>query len=213
MAKVTAPLLGFGAGGTIGKTQVYASWRGIPYARRWVIPSNPKSTAQTSTRSVFSWLNAVWKQAPALFQAPWSTFATGAKFTNRNAFIAKNLAGLRAGTDLTTLLGSPGAKGGLSPTSITVTPGSGTLTVAFTNPTAPTGWVIAAAVAAAIKNTDPHTTTNYAIVAGEDDATFDSVALTGLAAGAYQVMAWLKWTKPDGSVAYGVSLSAIGTAT
>jgi hypothetical protein len=213
MAKVTAPLLGFGAGGTIGKTQVYSTWRGIPYARRWVTPNNPKSASQTQTRSVFSWLNAVWKQAPALVQAPWSLFATGAKFTNRNAFIQKNLPALRAGTDLSGFIGSPGAKGGLAPTSITATPGAGTITVAFVNPTPPTGWVLASAVAMAIPNKDPHSTASYAIVAAADTATHNSVPLAGLTAQEYTISAWLEWTKPDGSTAYSPSLQTTASAT
>lgn len=213
MAGTTAPLLSFGASGQVAKTQVYSTWRGVPYVRRYVIPGNPQSANQTKTRSVFSFMSNMWKNAPALLQDPWTLYSTGQPFYNRNAFIGKNVKSLRAGTDMTAWIASPGAKGGVSPLSVTATGGSGEVTVTFTNPTPPTGWTIAAAVAAATKSGDPHTATTYNVVAGEDSSTFDSVALTGLSAGSYEIAAWLKWTKPDGTTAYSVSINRTATAT
>src|SRR6185295_19057169 len=64
MAKLTAPLLSFEGSGQIARTQVYSTWKGIPYARRYTIPANPRSTSQVQTRSVFSWLNFIWRTAP-----------------------------------------------------------------------------------------------------------------------------------------------------
>lgn len=202
-----------GAVGQIGKTQVFATWKGIPYVRRHVVPANPNTTGQQTTRSVFSFLSSTWKQAPALLQAPWTAFAKGQPLTNRNAFIGKNLAILRPGTDMTGWLGSPGAKGGLPPTAIAATAGASQLTIAFTNPTAPTGWTLTDAVAACMLNTDPHTATDFSSFAAEDDTTFNSVVLTGLTAAEYVVAGWLVWTKPDGTTAYSVSAATTGTPT
>lgn len=213
MATNTAPLLSFGASGQIAKTQVYSTWRGVPYTRRYTVPANPNTTNQQKTRSVFSYMSNMWKNAPALLQAPWTLFCTGQPFYNRNAFIGKNTKSLRAGTDMTDWIASPGAKGGVSPISITATPSAGALTIAFTNPTPPTGWTIAAAVAAATLNTDPHSTANYEVIAAEDDSTFDSVHLSGLSAAEYQVAAWLQWLKPDGTTAYSVSINTTATPT
>lgn len=213
MATNTAPLLSFGASGQIAKTQVYAKWRGIPYTRRYVVPANPNTSAQQSTRSIFTFMSNVWKNASSLYQAPWTAYSTGQPFYNRNAFIGQNVKALRAGTTLANMIFSPGAKGGVAPLSISVTGAAGALTVAFTNPTPPTGWTIAAAVAVAIKAGDPHTATTFASFAAEDDTTFDSVHITGLSAGAYEVGAWLVWTKPDGTAAYSVSINGTGTAT
>ena len=53
-------------------------------------------------------------------------------------------------------------------------------------------------------------TTTY----GEDLATPFSIILTGLTdVGAHQVGGWLRWTKPDGSTAYGPSLLGQATPT
>lgn len=213
MSKVTAPLLSFGASGQIGGTLVHASWRGIPYVRRYVTPANPQSTDQTKTRSTFSFLSSMWKAAPALLTAPWDAYAVGQPLLGRNAFIGQNVKALRAGADMTAFIGSPGAKGGIPPTSVAVTPGAGQLAIAFTNPAAPTGWTIASAIAACVPNTDPHTATLFATVADEDAVTQDAVTLTGLSAQEYVVVAWLKWSKPDGSTAYSASIETTGTAT
>src|SRR5574337_163774 len=104
MAKVTAPLLGFGANGQIGDTQVYASWRGIQYARRYVVPNNPNTTEQQKTRNAFSYLSSVWKLLAADAIAPWTAFATGKQFLDKNAFFSANLSNLRGASDNTSLM-------------------------------------------------------------------------------------------------------------
>lgn len=212
MAKVTAPLLSFGASGQIAQTQVYSKWKGRPYVRRYVIPSNPNTAGQVATRSVFSWANGVWKNAPTLFISPWDRFATGQVLTGRNAMIGQNVRNLRGDVVLDDMVFSPGAKGGPPADSIVLTPAAGQITVDFTNPTPPTGWVLASAIAAAIVDQDPATAVLFTMVAAEDAPAAASVVLTGLdAATLYQVGAWLRWTKPDSSIAYGPSINDTAT--
>lgn len=50
MAKLKAPLLSLGASGQLGKAIVYFGWKGLDLAREYVIPANPKTTAQTTQR-------------------------------------------------------------------------------------------------------------------------------------------------------------------
>lgn len=50
MAKLKAPLLSLGASGAIGKAIVYFPWKGLNVAREYVVPANPKSTAQKLQR-------------------------------------------------------------------------------------------------------------------------------------------------------------------
>lgn len=50
MAKLKAPLMSLGAAGAIGKTIVFFPWKGINAAREYVIPANPKTTAQNTQR-------------------------------------------------------------------------------------------------------------------------------------------------------------------
>ena len=212
MAKPTAPLLSFGASGTLAKTLVYSKWKGRPYTRRHVIPANPQTTAQTLTRDVFSTGNNIWKVAPALLVDPWTRFAAGQVLTNRNAFIGRFVSVLRAAVDLTTMVFSPGAKGGLAPLTLVVTAGSQQLTCDVTVPAAPTGWTLTSVTAATIRDGAPATTTLYDVTAGEDLAAPYQIVLASLTpAVLYVVGAWTKWAKPDGSVAYGPSILGSGT--
>ena len=86
MATVTAPLLSFGARGQVGKAMVYSVWKGQPYVRQHVVGANPQSTEQSKTRNAFSWLNNVFKVAPADFRLAWTAAAKGQILTDRNLF-------------------------------------------------------------------------------------------------------------------------------
>jgi|SRR5579864_1804720 len=192
---------------------VYSSWRGIPYTRKYVIPANPKSSGQQETRGVFSWGSATWKNAPTLLKAPWTAFAKGKAFTDRNAFLGQNTKALRTATTMANIVFSPGAGGGLPPASITATGSAGHIAIGTTNPSAPTGWTITSMVGLAVKSVDPHTASNSPVYAGSDNVTFDSVNLAGLTAGTYEVGAYLVWTKPGSVLAYSTAVMATATVT
>jgi len=215
VAKPTAPLLSFGASGQIAKTLVFAKWRGRSYARRHVIPANPQTAEQSLTRDTFSWLQAVWKIAPALVTAPWLAYSQGKVLTDRNAFTKFNLPPLRAAIDLTDFVMSPGALGGLPPATITVTPGNDQLTVACTPPSPlPTGWTIQGAVFAVIADQEPGVDALYTISASEDLTDPYSVVIAGLlSAQLYQCHAFLRWVRPDAQIAYSPSISDTGLTT
>jgi len=215
MAKPTAPLLSFGASGQIGKSLVFSKWRGQPYARRHVIPGNPQTAEQSLTRDTFSWLQAVWKQAPTLFQDPWASYANGKVLTDRNAFTKFNLPNLRDAADTALMVASPGSLGGLPPATFTVTPGNDQLTLACTAPAVlPVGWSVYAAEFALIASQEPGVGTSYQITCMEDLASAYSQVFTGLAnAALYQCFAWLKWLRPDGRYAYSPSVTTTGLTT
>lgn len=213
MAKTRAPLLSFGASGQIGKTQVYASWRGVPYARQLVKPANPNTAGQQQTRKAFAFLNDVWKLAAADALAPWNANAAGRAYTGRNKFLSVNTSGLRTATDLSGLVGSPGANGGLAPAAVTATGGSGTIAVSMTEPGLPTDWTIANAVAWALVNGDAQAGASATSYVATDASTPFAPAFTDLPAGEYVVMAWFVFTKPDGSTAYGPSMTTTATVS
>lgn len=214
MAKVTSPLLSLGGSGTIAGALTFSKWKGRPYVRQTVTPANPNTTGQQSTRNAFANGGEIWKIAGSLVTAPWDAFASGQVLTGRNAFMGAFVRDNRGQADLSNLVLSPGAKGGPPPASIGLTPGSGEIAVAFTNPTPPTGWTITAAVAAAILDQDPEAMTDFATVADDDTSTFNAVTLTGLTPSVlYQVCGWLVWTKPDGTLAYSASLIDSATPT
>ena len=207
MAKVTAPLLSFGATGTIAKTQTYATWRGVAYARRHVVPANPKTTGQVLTRDIFSALEMRWKQAGPIMREPWNRFAVGQKFVGRNAYLGKNIAATRGDVDMANYIGSPGAKGGLPPTSLALTTVAvGGIEAGYVAPAPPTGWALIAGQATFLKDQAPEAVVTDVIVSAEDIAAALTIDVTGLDAVLYWCQLWLKWTKPDLSFAYGASI-------
>ena len=212
MAKVTGPLLSFGASGQIAQTQVYATWRGIQYVRRHVVPANPQSTGQTQTRSTFSFLSAIYKQFSADAQAPWKAFATGQKFTDRNAFVHSNLPNLRTATDLTTFIASPSTGGAPSFSGFLASGGVGTVTISADDPVLPTGWSASKFIALALPNTDPHTATAFVSYIDTVAATPFTVALT-VPAAAYECFGFYELLNAGGTKVYSASQAGTATAT
>lgn len=216
MAGVVAPLLSFGASGQIAKTQVYSTWKGRPYVRRYVVPANPRSTGQTLTRDTFSWLNDVWKVSPVDFQSVWDLAASGQVLTDRNLWIKKNLTILKPLSTLTGIILSPAAKGGLIG-EITVTPGNDQITVAGAPPAVlPAGWTVLRMIAAIIRDQDPQTGTLFNIVTMTDAATPYSVIFTGLVnATTYFAGAWFEYQKSAlaTDLAYGPSVGVSALTT
>jgi hypothetical protein len=215
MSKLIAPLLSFGAGGQLARTVVYSTWKGIPYGRRYVIPANPKTTRQMVTRNMFSKLNQMWLLMPSIGKEPWIARAQGKPFTSVNAFIQSNIRGVDTSappTDESGFIGSAGAKGGLPPASLGLTPGAGTMTAAIGAPAVPDDWVITEAQGIAFEDQDPQVPLIGTIQAQTDATSTYSLVFTGLdAATDYVVSAWFKWTRPDGTYAYSTSLTDIGT--
>jgi hypothetical protein len=215
MAKITGPLVSLGARGTIGKTATYASWRGRAYVRQRVIPKNPRSTDQVANRTLFSFLQQMWKLSPTLVQDVWTLATNGTPKTNRNSFTQANILAIGfAAVDDSMLVMTNGAKGGPAPTSITLTPGANQIACATTNPTPPVGWTLVGSIWGIVKQQNPQTDDALAIVAAENDVSPYGHTFTGLDTGdPYIVQVWNKWTKPDGTTAYGVSSGDIATPT
>jgi hypothetical protein len=214
MAKITAPLLSFGASGSIAKTLVASKWKGRPYMRQHVIPANPQSTAQSLTRNAFSFAAATWKIGGPLLRAPWERFAVGQVLTGRNKFQGSFVSENRGEVDLLSWNISPGAKGGLPPLTITPSsPGVNDINLLLTNPTPPTGWTLTSSQGFAIRDQDPQTGILFTTVEDEDLAGLN-VLLPGLTTAVLYVCgAWLKWAKPDATVAYSVALMTTFTPT
>lgn len=214
MSKTTGPLMSFDASGQIAQTLVYSEWRGVKYVRRHVIPSNPQTTDQTETRDTFKWLNTLWTFFPSDITTAWNAFAKGRPLTGRNALVKENLSVLRSKADLADFVFSPSVASGPIADAVAITPGSEQLTVAVTAPTLPTGWSIDHAVAAAVRDQDPQDGTLWEVTADTDASDPYSIVLTGLTASElYRVGAWFRYTKPDGSKAYGRALMDSDTPT
>ena len=77
MAKVTAPLFSFGARGKLANSLVYFPWKGIDCVRSYVVPANPRTTAQTTQRdrmddAVDEWHDATYSADDV---SAWNRFA------------------------------------------------------------------------------------------------------------------------------------------
>jgi hypothetical protein len=208
MAKLTGPLLSFGAKGQLGKTMVMSKWRGIPYARQHVVPTNPNTTAQQVVRKTFALLREMWKVAPAPVLDTWNSFAQGRPFLGVNKFVGENVRVLNGEALMTNMILSPGSKGGPGPISMEAEAGAaeGEIDVTFVIPAAPNGWALFAIVAAAFNDQAPDGFFVGPFVAEQVAAPATTLTLEGLGdAESCIVGGWLIWTKPDGSKAYSVS--------
>lgn len=212
MAKVTAPLLSFGASGSIAKTLVASKWKGRPYMRQHVIPANPKTVNQLLTRNTWASGSDIWKIMGLLGRAPYDLFAKGQVLAGRNAMIGRYVKQNRGQADLTNWVMSPGAKGGTPPLSVVLSsPGVNDILATFVTPTPPEGWSVTSTIAMAIRDQDPGTGTLFATTENEDIGGLLPL-LPGLTTGVlYVVGGWIKWQKADLTVAY--SVATMGTFT
>lgn len=90
MARVSGPLLSLSASGTIANTLVYASWKGRPYARTHVIPTNPKTAAQVAVRSMLKFLSQYWTSEADLEKASFETLSEAANVSPFNSYVGYN---------------------------------------------------------------------------------------------------------------------------
>ena len=69
---------------------VFSGWKGIATVRQYVVPANPKTTAQTTQRNVMKAIVALWKPvaAVAVLKAGWNLFAqlSGSAMSGFNMF-------------------------------------------------------------------------------------------------------------------------------
>lgn len=195
---------------------VFSKWRGVPYVRQHVVPSNPRTVRQQSVRKSFALLREIFKLAPPALIAPWNAFAVGRPFTGMNKFVGENQRVLNGQTSLDNFIASPGAKGGLPPSLITLTsPVAGHIHVVATLPDLPDGWTASGAYGVALKQQAPDDFfTGGATVGSETVTPFSTFDITGLDSDQeYVVAVWLTQSRPDGSTAYSVSVSDVITTS
>lgn len=212
MAKTTAPLLSFEAAGQIGNSLVFSKWKGRSYARRYVVPANPRTAAQVVIRNTFQWLQKIYPFLPAGSTGAWQLYADNSRFTQRNGFTKINQPIIRSETDLSNILLSTAAGGGLAAAGATFTAASGAIEVAIAEPTMPAGWTISNAHAVALENVNPQTGAIPDVGSAEDATDPHEPDVTGLLpATEYVINAWFEYLKPDGSTAYGTPERAVVT--
>jgi len=217
MAKLHGPLLSFRARGQIGKGLVTSSWRGVAYARQYVVPAYTNTGAQALTRNAFAWLNAMYAHMGALQTQPWDLATVGRARTPRNQCIATNLPLLREEVMSDNYLFSPGARGGPAPAGFTAAggAGSGELDLEIVPSALPTGWTInkvSFAVFESENPQDPFTAAPLeASVAAPGPYTHTFAALAP--GSTYQCGGWVIYNRADGTLAASISPISQAVAT
>ncbi len=92
MARVNGPLMSLDASGSIGGTMVFSKWKGRPYVRQLVRPSNPKSGGQISMRAMMKFLAQNWAGIGLSDRNSWDALADAGTFSTFNAYTKVNLA-------------------------------------------------------------------------------------------------------------------------
>lgn len=88
--KLQGPMFSLGASGSIAGTVTFATWKGRPYARQLVIPSNPKSAQQTAFRAMFRFLSQAWAGLSDGEKSSWADLAAAGNYSPFNAFMKYN---------------------------------------------------------------------------------------------------------------------------
>lgn len=91
MVKVAGPMFSLDAKGTLADAITFSMWKGRPYVRERVIPSNPKSEAQVGRRSMFTFLSQAWAGLGAGAQGQWEDLADQLVASNFNAYLSDNM--------------------------------------------------------------------------------------------------------------------------
>lgn len=144
MVKVKAPFGGLSASGTLGGAFVFASTKGVQYARAHAVPSNPRSSLQTATRAMMAFLGARWAAMTTAQKATWDAATAGAGSSAFNAFVKSNM---KLFTQFTWPLIASDQAAGTAPAMGTLTPTAGvgqiTISQAITTPNGIWGTAIA----------------------------------------------------------------------
>lgn len=91
MVRVNGPMFSLGASGTLANTVVFSIWKGRPYVRERVVPSNPKSGAQTGRRGMFTFLTQAWAALTTAEKATWEVLADSLVISPFNAYVKFNM--------------------------------------------------------------------------------------------------------------------------
>lgn len=200
MARLTAPLLSLGARGKLGDAIVFATWKGVDYARTYVIPENPNTSGQQEVRGVFSTLTEMWKRMPLIARAPFTEAAAGQPMTDRNKHVQLNVAALQGDANMNDLVMSVSSGSSVPPDNVVEADAGGQqITITADAPTSPVGYTLTAIQAAAVLDGDPSPVLIRTTFAGEDTSAPYSITLPVGVAGTYQTACWCKWTRDSDS--------------
>jgi hypothetical protein len=142
MARVTGPLMSMEASGSVGKTLVFARWKGRPYVRQWVKPMNPKSASQQGIRSMLGFLAAAWTAIKVASGPSYAVNAVSNAISSFNQYVKENMQLWRENLAPSQSSAPAKAHTGATISNHTYTPGSRHANLSFTLSTAANQWGI-----------------------------------------------------------------------
>lgn len=136
MVKVAGPAFSLDASGTLGDAIVFSKWKGRPYVRERVIPSNPKSDGQKAMRAMLTFLAQQWAAQSGADQDTWEDPADAEVISQFNAFTKSGLKRWRNFTPpgITYPIGSTGTEATLNDWTATAGVRSVTISQTITTP-------------------------------------------------------------------------------
>lgn len=211
MAKVTLPLLGAEASGTVANSLTFGKWKGINYVRARVTPANPQTAGQIDQRNLMTWCVRFWQSLPSVVQDGWVSAARAQKMTGFNLFLKRNLIGLKAGTNNDSWIASPGQSGAPPVLSVSATGGEGQVSVSATVGDVVPGTTINAVYFVLVKLQSTRGEFAGPVLVAEDTSPPYGATFSDLSAGDYVVAAFVKATDTKGNVLRGVPLNDTAT--
>lgn len=130
MVKVSGPMMSMAATGKLAGTIVFSKWKGRPYVRSLVRPSNPKSGGQVGVRGMFKYLAQNWTNVSAGNKATWEARAEQKVVSPFNAFMSLNQARFRDFTPPTEA--DPAAESASPDTAATISAALGVRSITIT---------------------------------------------------------------------------------
>jgi hypothetical protein len=78
------------ASGTIGDAITFSNWKGLPYVRARVVPSNPQTSSQVSVRDLMKTAVSAYNDeasVPAASRTSWNYYASGTGMSGFNRYV------------------------------------------------------------------------------------------------------------------------------
>lgn len=140
MVRLTGPAFSLTASGSLAKTLTFATWKGRPYLRQLVIPTNPKSAAQMGVRAMMSFLAKQWDGLTAGEKTSWEANAEEKQISAFNEYVSVNLTRWQLFSPPTQEYPAAEASTPITLTSMTLTGGDGHVLVEILPATAVAIW-------------------------------------------------------------------------
>ena len=91
MVRVNGPAFSLEASGSLAGALVFSRWKGRPYIRELVKPSNPRTGGQVGIRQMLRFLTQEWQGIPSASQVTWKDRADSKVVSNFNAYVGYNV--------------------------------------------------------------------------------------------------------------------------